>query len=603
MSADHHVDSDPIPLSIAARIDRVCDRFEASWKTGSRPRIEDDLTVMDPEGREALLRDLLALELDYRERCGERPTLSEYRQRFPHEEAIVETVFRASVEHPPGPNTEAECEGEGEETCTFDYPSNASQDEQGLPRLSSGRFGDYELIAMLGRGGMGVVYKARHLRLNRLVALKMLRSGAVATPAEQQRFRAEAETVAGLDHPHIVPIFEAGDVAGLPYFAMKYIEGQSLSARISRYQGDPVSTARLLATVARAVDAAHRQGFLHRDLKPANILIDAKGKPYVTDFGLARRLDEEATALTGSGAVLGTPSYMAPEQAAGSRQAVAEAADIYSLGAILYELLTGRPPFRAKTVLETLVQVLERDPIPPRRIRPEVSQDLEQICLKCLEKEPRRRYATAEELARDLDCVIRGEVVESRDLGPWLRLRRWSRREPKLAFGLLGLAAISALFGIDAWRTADQTSSEVMWVMLIMIVWAAAKLIFQRLSRIESLAYLAPPAWIVTDVILFTTVIGLVDGVSSSLVIGYPLLIALSGLWSRVSLVWLATSLAMGGYGILALSQSSSLATENHSPGIILTALIVVGVAVAHLVRRLNAFIFFYEKYVPDEAP
>jgi hypothetical protein len=298
------------------------------------------------------------------------------------------------------------------------------------------------LLEEIARGGMGIVYRARQVSVNRPVALKMILSGQLASADDVRRFHIEAEAAANLDHPNIVPIYEVGEHQGQHYFSMKLVEGDSLAGQVPRFVGDPRAAARVLALVARAVHHAHQRGILHRDLKPGNVLLDREGQPHVTDFGLARKIAGD-TRLTQSGAVVGTPSYMAPEQAAGKKD-LTTAVDVYSLGAILYELLTGQPPFRALTQLDTLLQVLEQEPQPPRKLNPRVDRDLETICLTCLDKEPHKRYASAEALAQDLDRFLEGDPVSARALGEWELSVRWAKKHPITA-ALTGLMVIGTL--------------------------------------------------------------------------------------------------------------------------------------------------------------
>jgi serine/threonine-protein kinase len=341
----------------------------------------------------------------------------------------------------------------------------------------------YEILDELGRGGMGVVYKARHVKLNRLVALKMILAGAHAGSDDLARFRVEAEAVARLQHPNIVQIYEVNDHDGNPYLALEFCEAGSLAQQLDGTPLLPRQAVELVETLARATQAAHQAGIVHRDLKPANVLLVGSDgehavalgrspeeavsyEPKITDFGLAKKLDA-TTGQTATGAIMGTPSYMAPEQAGGKSKDVGPAADVYALGAILYELVSGRPPFKAATPLDTLMQVVADEPVPPRRLNSQLPRDVETICLKCLHKEPGKRYGSAMALAEDLRRFLSGEPIVARPVGPLGRFGRWCRRKPGLAaaialavVALLGVTLLSILFAIQQSKNAVRLAEE-----------------------------------------------------------------------------------------------------------------------------------------------
>ena len=558
-----------LSLDRARFVNDACERFEAAWEAGPRPRIEDFLPEGDVPERPVLLRELIALELELRRDLGERPEPPEYLGRFPDRPGVVSAVF---------------CGAE--------------------PETIAG----YELMGELGRGGMGVVYRARQGSLNRLVALKVMRSGRLATEAEARRFRIEAEAAAGLRHPHIVRIFEVGCWQGLHYFSMELIEGGSLSRVLPALRADPRAAAVLLAKVSKAVGHAHRHGFVHRDLKPGNILLDGDPgdppearEPFVTDFGLVKRVGPDSEeGLTNSGGIVGTLEYMAPEQARGGP--IDARTDVYGLGAVLYAMLAGRPPFRADSPMETLVQVNEREPEPPSRANPKVPRDLERICLKCLEKDPDRRYPSAEGLAEDLGRFLRDEPVDARRTGLVGRLRRWSRREPEFAYRLVALGAITALTQSNYFAHRPEirkldvhlrvTGEELLWLVAVVVL----RLASGRSARPERIW----PAWIAVDVIALTLVLRSIDAASSVLVIGYPMLVAASGLWARERLVWLTAGLAAYGYATLWAEHVLTRGFErNHYLNIVVVSLMVTAMVVSSQVRRLWSLSRYYE-HRPD---
>src|SRR5262245_23807492 len=387
-----------------------------------------------------LLEQMLDSGKTPEEVCRECPELvPEVRQRW-QEFQRIDAQVRACL---PGLSTRSDA-------------SAAAPVAPGLPQVPG-----YEVEAVLGRGGMGVVYKAQHLALKRTVALKMLAAGH-PNPAERARFRSEAEAVARLQHPNIVQIHEVGEVDGRPFFALEYVAGGSLAERLAGRPLAPRDAARLVAVLAEAMHLAHSRNLVHRDLKPANVLLAGEAgtpvdqcEPKVTDFGLVRQLDADSS-QTFDGVVMGTPSYMAPEQAEGRASSAGPAADVYALGAILYECLTGRPPFKGVTPLETLEQVRTREPAALSSCNRQAPRDLETICLKCLRKEPEQRYASARELAYDLGRFVRGEPVAARPVGVAERVRKWVWRRPAAAGLLAAVVLLVAVGGAGTWLLSQQ---------------------------------------------------------------------------------------------------------------------------------------------------
>src|SRR5881398_1808202 len=338
--------------------------------------------------------------------------------------------------------------------------ANAAPGKEKTARAAEllGELGDYELLDEVGRGGQGVVFRARQKSLNRTVAVKVISLGQWASKAHLKRFRLEAEAAAGLEHPGIVPVHEVGERDGSCYFSMKFVEGGQLEEVVRRTPMSIRQAVELMAKVARTVHYAHEHGILHRDIKPGNILLDAKGEPHLTDFGLARLVETEST-VTRTMEVLGTPSYMAPEQAVGNNASVTSATDIYGLGAVLYQLLTGHAPFAGGTTYETVRLVLDTEPRQPRLLNPKVDRDLNTICLKCLDKDPRRRYASALALAEDLERWLKREPIRARRTGLVTRGRKWVRRNPSIAVMAAMLLVLAVPLGVMIWKTGSERST------------------------------------------------------------------------------------------------------------------------------------------------
>jgi WD40 repeat protein/tRNA A-37 threonylcarbamoyl transferase component Bud32 len=426
------------PLTLLEWVDAVADRFEAGWRGGRQPDIADYLGGVEGKKRTALVHELVRIDRERRARVGSERRWEDYLKEFP--ELLDPNGAAGSCP----PSTPLPPVPEGPVRVPFVYPAPGPR-----PALPERPVIDgYEILGELGRGGMGTVYKARQKSLKRVVALKVIRSAGLGEPQRLARFQAEAEAVARLQHPNIVQIYEVGRQDGTPYFSLEYVEGGSLADRLAGKPQAPRESAALAETLARAMHYAHQRSVIHRDLKPANVLLAGGGGrtplpdcvPKITDFGLAKQLEGQ-DGRTLPGVIVGTPSYMAPEQAEGRANEVGPLADVYSLGATLYELVTGRPPFGGETMLDTLEQVRSEEPVPPARLVPRLPADLQTICLKAMVKAPARRYGSALALAEDLRRFLNGQPVQARPVGTAERLWRWCRRNPARA----GLAATAGL--------------------------------------------------------------------------------------------------------------------------------------------------------------
>jgi eukaryotic-like serine/threonine-protein kinase len=424
-------------------IDSLLDRQKEAWSSGGRTSVEEFLNGSACRDDAEAMLDLIYGEILLREELGEKPDLEEYVQRFPNLADALKLHFE--VHRAVHGSVLVNTHRLQEDGTLADVP---------LPEIEAGpRLADYEILGELGQGGMGVVYKARHHRLKRLVALKMVQPGRRPSPRELLRFRAEAEAIARLQHPNVVQIFEVGQTDGLPFLALEFAELGTLAQRLQNMPLTPHAAAELIATLAQAMHHAHLQHIAHLDLKPANILFARDGTPKITDFGLAKLLADDADAPrdpTRNGEPVGTPRYMAPEQAGGRPDQIGPATDIYALGNMLYECMTGQAPFVSPSVVETMEKIRADEPAPPRRLQRAIPRDLETVCLNCLHKQPHRRYASALALAADLLRFLQGEPIHARRTPPWERAWMWCRRRPAratlIAMGvLLAVTAVAAL--------------------------------------------------------------------------------------------------------------------------------------------------------------
>lgn len=446
-------------------------------------------------------------------------------------------------------------------------------------------FGQYVLLGELGRGGMGIVYQARHKTLERLVALKMILASQLASPEDVRRFCVEARAAARVRHPHVVAIHEIGELHGQHYFVMDYIAGENLATRLAREPLAPETAARLLRTLAETAHHLHQHGIIHRDIKPSNVLLDAEGNPHLTDFGLAHLL-EGGDGQTRTGLILGTPSYMSPEQAGGRIHQLSPRSDVYSLGAVLYEMLSGRPPFKEQQHLDTLLKVLDAEPIAPSKHRPGIPLALERICLRCLEKDPAVRYATAADLAADLQRFLDGDAVTVVADNLYRAAVRWVRRQPNLACHLLAIGLVAVIVQAHQWITPRPHAYHLRLMLMLaggfslswLWEWLAARGASPDITRVGT---------IVGDVALVTGCLTLAAAAPGQLLVLYPLLVVASALWVQPRVVAFATASAALAVLCLVLLRPD-LQSPWHYPVLVMAALVVTGSALTHIVHRLR---------------
>ncbi|KAA5541754.1 serine/threonine protein kinase [Roseiconus nitratireducens] len=480
-------------------------------------------------------------------------------------------------------------------------PSNPSTDSTKRPNQSNWslarigdaefpiEFGDYTLLREIDRGGMGIVFQAWHEKLSRIVALKIIRSGELSNPEELARFRAEAEASACIDHVNIISIFEVGEVHGLVYFTMNFVDGTDLGKLNKTRRLGFKELARIMLRVTDAVEAAHRCGIIHRDLKPSNILIDASGEPYLIDFGLAKNRHNQA--LTGTGQILGTPAYMAPEQAQGRE--LSAATDVYSLGTVMYELATGQPPFSGPTTVDVLLQVLNREPPSPRHLDKRIPRALDQIITRAMDKQPRHRYATAAEMQADLQQFILDEPI-TRPRPSWSdQASIWWRRQPVLVSHLLG-TTFALLIVLISLLVRGSLLTQSYWILGLLAVWAGSSFVFQRMTLIEGKQMQVQWAWTAFDVLIYTWLICIAAPPRGLLMIGYPMMIAASALFYRSRFVLFVTAMCCLGFLFILATVQDPMWERPEFAVIYLSGLLVLALCLTSMIRKIRGLADYF---------
>lgn len=470
---------------------------------------------------------------------------------------------------------------------TGHVPSSSTESSNVSPRLGSrigARLGTYELLDELDRGGMGIVYRARHPLLDRTVALKVIRSGELADAVEVHRFQTEARAAARLSHPGIIAIYEVGQEGDLVYYTMPLVEGQTLSSFMNALRIEPRESARIVHQLALAMDHAHSRGVIHRDLKPSNVLLHADMHPVIIDFGLAK-ISQSAADVTGDG-IVGTPAYIAPEQLRGGSPELPHACDVYALGGILYFLLSGRAPFVGPTTFDILLQVKDREPMAPSHWNRNVSSELNAICARAMEKNPRNRYPSAAALAEDLQRWMIGEPIAIPTHNLAVQLARWWRKAPSLFSH--SLAIVSVMLIVSAAHAWDISSSDFLTQMGLLATWLVLCWPLQRWAASERNGWIGASLWALVDVTFTSCLIAKADAPRGLLLIAYPMMIAASALFYRTRMVIGMTILCVVGFSLLAwLTEDSSLDRIDFQ-AIFVTGLAVLGLTLSSMIGRVR---------------
>ncbi len=469
-------------------------------------------------------------------------------------------------------------------------PMDAGAESNTVPKF----FGGYEILEPIDRGGMGIVYKARQKGLKRVVALKVIRSGSLADSLELQRFASETEAVAALSHPGIVQVYDSGAHDGVAYYTMPFIEGQSLS-KCCAGEALPIDEAvRIVIQICDAIEHAHQSGVYHRDIKPANVILNSNGQPIVIDFGLAKLAASENDELTATGQILGTPAFMAPEQATGTKRTDPVLCDVYSIGAVLYSLVTGQSPFLGLTPFDVLLQVIDREPALPSRLNRRANKSLERTIAKAMAKNASDRYQSVQEFGNDLRRLLRGEPVQIAKLSLSERLAAWWRRSPILVSHVAGISAAGLIIAYSHWYT-HRTFAELISREAILIVWMATCFALQRWVMRVRWREIACTYWAVIDVVVLTVLIQLASPPRALLLVGYPMLIVASSLFYRIRYVVLMASLCIIATLILSFICHDQTVNRADYVAIYISGLGVIGLTLSAIIKRIRGLSRFCE--------